>query len=66
MCNTVVVGAPADSDTIPADLLWGADGRGEPSLYHFGVSAVLETSWAQMAPGNSPACPQKRGLKSLL
>lgn len=37
MCNAVAVGAPADSDTIPADLLWGADGRGEPSLYHFGV-----------------------------
>lgn len=44
MCNTVVSGAPADSDTILADLLRGADGRGEPSLCHFGVSAVLETS----------------------
>lgn len=42
MCNTVVLGAPADS--ILADLLCGADGRGEPSLYHSGVSSVLETS----------------------
>lgn len=43
MCNTVVFGAPVDSDTIPADLLCGADGRGEASLYLFGISGVLET-----------------------
>lgn len=52
------------SNTIPPNLLCGADRRGEPPLYHFGLNPVFEINWTQMAQGDSsaeqsyPACPK--------